>query len=166
MLLPSSCIMIVPACMPILSFSWPSRSLPSFIEFYSVLAKSQPRASSLHASRVSVRIPKTTRFKLVEKTNRTVVDHGPQMAVLQMMKQIWIPKQTVVSVKVITRWRASGTVITMARALCFSPRTPVRSEYVYHTLCGSDLSTSPFSALVSRHSIYDLLHDYSTLSVL
>jgi len=31
-------------------------------------------------------------------------------------------------------------------------------------LCGSDLLTSPFSALVSRHPIYDLMRDYLTLS--
>jgi EEF1A N-terminal glycine/lysine methyltransferase len=40
----------------------------------------------------------------------------------------------------------------------------VRSEYVCHTLCGSDLLTSPFSALVPRRPIYDLMHDYLTLS--
>ena len=41
------------------------------------------------------------------------------------------------------------------------------SEYVYHTLspCGSDLLTSPLSVLVSRHPVYDLMHDYLTLSL-
>ena len=120
MLLPSSHIMVVPAHMPLLTFSWPLGIFP-------------PSSSSTPFSqRVSLEPPRCTPQGLRAdtqdptiqarcRTSGTVVDHGPQMAVLQMMKHIWIPKQTVVSVNVITRWRASGKVITMARALCFSP---------------------------------------------
>ena len=43
------------------------------------------------------------------------VDYAPQMVVLQMVKQIWMPKQT--------KWEASGKVIAMVRAHCSSPVT-------------------------------------------
>ena len=41
---------------------------------------------------------------------------------------------------------------------------PYALSMYHNTLCGSDLLTSPFTALVSRHPIYDLMRDYLTLS--
>ncbi len=55
----------------------------------------------------------------VAKTSGTGADHGPPV-VLQMVKQTWMPKRTVVLAKVIMRWGALGQVIiTLARAHYF-----------------------------------------------
>lgn len=107
-----------------------------------VLARSQPRASSPRVSRVFGRILKILHSKHVVTTSGTGVDHGPPMVVPQMVKRIWMPKQTVASVKAITMWGASGKVITQARALSFFPVTlssGSRMLLVRSTSCGFDL---------------------------
>jgi len=84
-----------------------------------ILAVNQHRVSLPYPSRGYEWAPKTQHTKCRATTSAAGVGHGWLMVVPRILK--W----TAVLAKVITRWGAPNKVITLARACCSFPATPL-----------------------------------------
>ena len=157
MLLPSSHIMVVPAHMPLLTFSWPLGIFP-------------PSSSSTPFSqRVSLEPPRCTPQGLRADTQDPTIQARCRNK--RNSRGSWAANGGVTDDETYMDSETDGGISecdhevesigqshNYGESTLFLPVETlysVRSKYVYHTLCGSDLLTSPFSALVPRRPIYD-----------